>query len=105
MNLLGTARAVYNQDFRDRVHAAVILTAQDIVNSGANMTDRSSAALLTLQHPENAAGNLMQFCWLTAANAAIASTVQPDGSVSATDADIHYVVSGVWHTLYPDDES
>ena len=104
MNLLGTARAVYNQDFRDRVHAAVILTAQDIVTSGG-MTDRSSAALLTLQHPESAAGNLMQFCWLTAANAAIAASVQPDGSVTATDADIHYVVSGIWWTLYPDDES
>lgn len=104
MNLLGTARAVDNKDFRDRVHAAVIISAQDIVSSGA-MTDRSSAALFTLQHPETAAGNLMRFCWLTAANAAIAASVQPDGSVSATDSDIHYVVSGIWWTLYPDDES
>ena len=104
MNLLGTARAVDNKDFRDRVHAAVILSAQDIVNSGA-MTERSAAALFTLQHPETAAGSLMRFCWLTAANAAIAGSVQPDGSVTATDSDIHYVVSGVWWTLYPDDES
>ena len=104
MNLLGTARAVDSKDFRDRVHAAVILSAQDIVNSGVR-TARSSAAMLALQQPETAAGHLMRFCWLTASNAAIAASVNADGSVSATDADIHYVVSGVWHTLYPDDGS
>ena len=104
MNLLGTARAVDNKDFRDRVHAAVILSAQDIVNSRAR-TDRSSAAMLMLQQPETAAGNLMRFCWLTASNAAVAASVQPDGSVAATDADIHYVVSLAWWMLYPDDES
>ena len=104
MNLLGTARAVDNKDFRDRVHAAVILSAQAIVNSGVR-TERSSAAMLALQQPETAAGLLMRFCWLTASNAAIAASVNADGSVSATDSDIHYVVSGVWWTLYPDDES
>ena len=103
MNLLGTAKAAANTEFQQRVQAAVILTALDIANDPAQyMSPRQSFAMQCLQQPEYAARD-QRFVWYVAANPAIAGGVQTDGSVNATDTDIHYVVSGAWHTLFPEE--
>lgn len=101
MNLLGTARAARDPEFVSRVQAAIIITAVDIINDPAQyMTPRQVFAMQAVQQPEYL-GRDSRFLWLTAANPAIATSVAPDGTVTATDNDIHYVVSGLWHTLFP----
>ena len=105
MNLIGTYRATQDVTFRSRVIAATVISALDIINDPAYVnTTRAEAAWQILNSP---AGNgwTERFVWLTASNAAIAASVQEDGSVAATDSDIHYVVSGVWSMLFPDDGS
>ena len=100
MNLLGTARAARDADFISRVQAAVIITAVAIINDPSQyMTPRQSFALQTTQQPDYARDG--RFIWLAAANPAIAASVDSNGTVTATDNDIHYVVSGLWHLLFP----
>lgn len=102
MNLSGTARATRNSEFQDRVQAAVVLTALDIVNEKLPLGDpKGGYALRVLSQPEYA-GRDPRFLWLVASNVAIANSVQEDGTVEATDNDIHYVVAGAWSTLFPE---
>ena len=101
MNLLGTARAARDADFISRVQAAVIITAVDIINDPSQyMTPRQVFAMQAVQQPEYL-GKDSRFIWLTAASPAIAASVDSNGTVTATDNDIHYVVSGLWHLLFP----
>ena len=101
MNLLGTASATRDPDFRARVQAALILTAVDIINDPAQyMTPRQVFAMQAVQQPEYL-GKDSRFHWHTAVNPAIAASVDSNGTVTATDNDIHYVVSGLWHLLFP----
>ena len=101
MNLLGTARAARDPEFVSRVQAAIIITAVDIINDPAQyMTPRQVFAMQAVQQPEYL-GKDARFLWLTAANPAIAASVDSNGIVTATDNDIHYVVSGLWHLLFP----
>lgn len=100
MNLLGTTRATRNEQFVDRVKAAIVLTAQDILNDPDTIgLRRHFAAQGVMEQPDHHMW-ITQFVWKCAANAAIANTVQSDGTVNATDADIHDVVSGAWDTLF-----
>lgn len=102
MNLIGTAKATQNNDFRMRVTSALMLTAIDIRNSGDRRSIKAAAAQEVIMSPE---GNSLvtRAVWLCAANAAIAATVLSDGSVDATDNDIHYVVAGAWDMMFPPD--
>ena len=105
MNLIGTWRATQDPDFRSRVIAATVISALDIINDSQYInTTRAEAAWQILNSPSGN-GWTERFVWLTASNAAIAASVQEDGSVSATDNDIAWVVAGVWSVLFPDDES
>ena len=105
MNLLGTSNAARNTDFQARVQAAVMITALNIINDpGQYMSPRQVFAWQCVNQPEYAARD-QRFVWYVAANPAVAGSVQPDGSVNATDTDIHYVVSGAWHTLFPGEEN
>lgn len=105
MNLIGTYQATRDETFRSRVIAASVISALDIINDPQYInTARAEAAWQILNSP-SVNGWTERFVWLTASNTAIASSVQPDGAVSATDSDIHYVVSGVWSMLYPDNGS
>lgn len=102
MDLLATARATLNGDFQSRVRAALVVTALDIVNSDLPQGHpRDAAAMEVLVNPDTNP-HFTRFLWIAAANTAIAASVTPSGSVGATDADIQYVVAGVWSLLYPD---
>lgn len=102
MNLLGTYRAaVSSEEFKARVIAAVVLSAQNILNDSKWLsTPRMRAALDVLNNPTGHPW-VMHFVWRVAANAAIASTANDNGEVTATDNDIEYVVAGVWSSLFP----
>lgn len=101
MNLIGTYRATQDVTFRSRVIAASVISALDIINDPQYInTTRAEVAWQILNSP---AGNgwTERFVWLTASNAAVAASVQEDGSVAVTDNDIAYVVAGVWNVLFP----
>ena len=105
MNLIGTYRATQDVTFRSRVIAASVISALDIINDPQYVnTARAEAAWQILNSPSGN-GWTERFVWLTASNAAIAASVQEDGSVAVTDNDIAYVVAGVWGVLFPDNGS
>ena len=102
MNLLGTALAARDPEFTQRVQAAVVITALDIANANLPLGHpRGSHALQVLNQPDYI-GRDARFIWLVASNPTIASTIQQDGTVAATDSDIHSVVAGAWSTLFPE---
>lgn len=101
MNLIGTYKATQDVTFRSRVVAASVISALDIINDPDYVnTARAEAAWQILNSP-NGNGWTERFVWLTASNAAIATSVQEDGSVPVSDNDIAWVVSGVWSVLFP----
>ena len=101
MNLIGTYRATRDETFRQRVIAASVISALDIINDPQYVnTTRAEAAWQILNSP-GGNGWTERFVWLTASNAAVAASVQEDGSVTVTDADIAWVVAGAWSVLFP----
>lgn len=102
MNLIGTAKATQNADFRMRVTSALMLTAINIQKSGDRRSIKAAAAQEVIMSPE---GNSLvtRAVWLCAANAGIADTVGDDGSVNATDAKILNAVNIAWDMMFPPD--
>lgn len=102
MNLIGTALAVESPAFQRRVRVASFLTALDIINDPNEVGGKRVAAGEVVARPEQNQF-LSRFVWFTAANPAVASTVDAEGNVNATDNDIMYVIAGAWAMIFPPD--
>lgn len=103
MNLLRSARAAEDRDFRLRVQTALVITALELTRGEQLQTDeRTSAALQVTLHPDNPGWQLNRFAWLVAADKAVAETTRNDGTVEATDDVIFGIVERLWVELFPD---
>lgn len=103
MDLIGSYRAALNEDFRSRVIAAIVITANDIVNDDNISEDqpRKINAREVLRNPVHHPW-VEQFAWRVAVNDAVAKSVNATGRVGASDNDIVYVISGAWNSIFPD---
>lgn len=102
MSLINTYRAVRDEEFRQRVIAAMGLTAQDIVADPTipNYELRYITAVDVLRNPDNLA-IAISFVWRALTSTEINETVTEESKVTATDDMIIEFVRSTWPKLYP----
>lgn len=100
MNLLGITRTTQSQVFRDRVTAAVLRVALEIINENPlSMSERTRQANIAVLNPY-VAGSDAQFVWGVAGQLDLKDQITTEGTTTATDAEIVELVRDIWVKLY-----